>query len=118
MKIQSTLFLLMLFCIQVSAQEFTVSGTVRDASSGETLIGATVAAQNFGAGTLTNEYGFYSISLPARDSVILEFSYVGFQTQRQTVFLTEDMSLNIELGSGVQLEEVVVKANSDRKSVV
>lgn len=112
MKIQSTLFLLMLFCIQVSAQEFTVSGTVRDASSGETLIGATVAAQNFGAGTLTNEYGFYSISLPARDSVILEFSYVGFQTQRQTVFLTEDMSLNIELGSGVQLEEVVVKANS------
>lgn len=113
MKLQSTLFLILLGSAPLFAQQqFTVSGTVFDASSGETLIGATVAAPELGSGTLTNEYGFYSISLPAQDSVTLEFSYVGFQTQRRTLFLTADLSLDIELGSGVQLDEVVVKANS------
>lgn len=113
MKLQSTLFLFLLCNAPLFAQQqFTVSGTVRDADSGETLIGATVAAPGLGSGTLTNEYGFYSIALPARDSVTLEFSYVGFQTRQQKVFLTGDLSLNMELGSGVELEEVVVKANS------
>lgn len=96
----------------LAQEEFTVSGTISDAESGETLIGATVAVPTLAAGTTTNEYGFYSITLPAGDSITIDFSYVGFQNQQKTILLTADTQINIELGTGVQLEEVVVKANS------
>ena len=96
-----------------SAQEtVTVSGRVTDEDSGETLIGATAVAPALGAGTATNEYGFYSIAVPARDSVQLIFSYVGFQPRSFDLFLPGDTTLNVSLSTGVQLEEVVVKANS------
>lgn len=91
---------------------FTVSGKVLDQENGETLIGATVFSNPTGRGVTTNEYGFYSISLPGGDSVRLEFSFVGFQTRYLSLFLTEDVYVDIELGNGVQLEEVTVKANS------
>ncbi|MEM9848317.1 MAG: TonB-dependent receptor [Bacteroidota bacterium] len=98
-------------------EQFTVSGTISEAESGETLIGATVLAEASSQGTTTNEYGFYSISLPARDSIQILFSYVGFQNIVKTLYLTEDLKLNIELGSGIELEEVVVKANSFKEQL-
>ncbi|MEO1714103.1 MAG: TonB-dependent receptor, partial [Bacteroidota bacterium] len=54
----------------------------------------------------------YSITLPAADSVTVEFSYVGFTNELRTITLRSDQQLSIELGSGIKLEEVVVKANS------
>jgi hypothetical protein len=93
-------------------EKYTISGTVRDGQSGETLIGASVAAVGTDIGTITNEYGFYSITLPGADSVTLAFSYVGFQNEQRRLFLRDNTTLDVELGSGVQLEEVVVKANS------
>ena len=108
----SLIFCLLGLIFQAQGQQFTVSGTVFDANNGETLIGATVTAAQTKAGTITNEYGFYSISLPAQDSIILEFSYVGFQSQRQTVYLTKNTRLDVQLSSGVELSEVVVKASS------
>jgi hypothetical protein len=101
---------LLLLVSYAEAQQFTVSGTVYDADNGETLIGASVTAPT-GAGTITNEYGFYSISLPRQDSVVLEFSYVGFQSLRRTVYLTKNTRLDVQLGSGIELEEVVVEAS-------
>ncbi|MEM1327839.1 MAG: TonB-dependent receptor [Bacteroidota bacterium] len=103
-------------CIQLQAQ-FTVSGRVTDASSGETLIGGTVFSPETQQGTTTNEYGFYSITLPATDSVTLIFSYVGFQNTVRQLLLAEDLTLNIELGQGIELEEVVVKANSFKEQL-
>jgi hypothetical protein len=114
MRVQPLFVLLLLFCGSFSfAQErFTVSGTISDGDNGETLIGATVFVPDGAAGTSTNEYGFYSISLPGGDSIRIEFSYVGFQTISKTIFLDKDITLDVELGTGIQLEEVVVKANS------
>ncbi|MBK7872397.1 MAG: TonB-dependent receptor [Saprospiraceae bacterium] len=103
---------LFLLAFTAFSQEYIVSGIVTDADNGETLIGATVAAPALSTGTLTNEYGFYSISLPAQDSILLEFSYVGFQTVQRKIFLNGNLKLNVELGSGIELEEVVVKASS------
>jgi len=104
---------LLLFWGALVAQErVVVSGTIKEAETGETLIGATVAVLEQNQGTATNEYGFYSITLPAKDSVTLVFSYVGFQTVVKKLFLTGNQQLNIELSSGVELEEVIVKANS------
>lgn len=107
-----------LMALSLHAQEtFTISGTISDADNGETLIGASILAVEQGQGTVTNEYGFYSISLPAGDSVKLVFSYVGFQSVVQNLVMNEDKKIDIELGQGVQLEEVVVKANSYQEQV-
>lgn len=99
------------------SETYTVSGNVKDASSGETLIGASVLVPDLQQGSTTNEYGFYSISLPARDSIDLVFSYVGFQNQTKRIYLTDNLQLNIELGEGIALEEVVVKANSFKEQL-
>lgn len=114
MKLRILLFFFFINLIPlVQAQtSYTVSGTVKDGENGETLIGATVYAAAFDKGANTNEYGFYSLTLPGGDSVTLQYSYVGFQPLNQTIFLNENKTLNIELGTGVQLAEVVVKANS------
>lgn len=102
----------------VYAQEqFTLSGTVSDGESGETLIGATITAPDLNIGTTTNEYGFYALELPAGDSISVEFSYVGFQPLQRWVSLQSDRLLNVELREGVQLEEVVVKADGFREQL-
>ncbi len=99
------------------AQEVTVSGTVSEQATGETLIGATVMESESGAGTVTNEYGFYALRLAPGDSITLVFSYVGFENIRRTVFLKEDVRLDVELGEGVELQEVEVTANSYREQL-
>ncbi|MFN8303820.1 MAG: TonB-dependent receptor [Saprospiraceae bacterium] len=92
----------------------TVSGVLKDALNGETLIGATVEAIGLGKGNVSNEYGFYSITLPAgKDSVTLKFSYIGYQTvftkiKPQAGPTRLDISLEPE---GSILNEVVIKAN-------
>ncbi|HNM24279.1 MAG TPA: TonB-dependent receptor, partial [Saprospiraceae bacterium] len=92
----------------------TVSGVLKDALNGETLIGATVEAVGLGKGNVSNEYGFYSITLPAgKDSVTLKFSYIGYQTvftkiKPQAGPTRLDISLEPE---GSILNEVVIKAN-------
>jgi hypothetical protein len=104
---------ILLFAAVLFGQEkFTLSGTITDAENGETLIGASVFVPATGTGTTTNEYGFYSLQLPGDDSIKVVFSYVGFQNQTKTILLKADLAINIELGTGVQLEEVIIKANS------
>lgn len=74
---------------------FTVSGYVKDAASGETLIGANVYARETMTGTTTNTYGYYVLNLPpGRYTVTV--SYVGYEETMQVVELSKDMKLNIE----------------------
>lgn len=94
------------------AQQITISGTLSEQETGETLIGATVGIPALGLGTTTNEYGFYSISIPVDDSVSIYYSYIGFQTVVKTFLAKAGEIINVELGSGVELQEVIVKANS------
>jgi len=68
------------FCVSsLMAQNYTISGYVRDASSNEELIGASVVIKGKQMGVITNKYGFYSITL-AKGNVELEISYLGFKT--------------------------------------
>ncbi len=100
------------------SQTSTISGNVKDEESGETLIGASVFAPALGSGATTNEYGFYSLTLPSgNDSILLEYSYVGFQTRSLKILPKKDQSLNVRLGTGIQLQEVVVKANSYEEQI-
>ena len=100
------LFLLPLWAV---AQSFTVSGTVVDSRSGETLIGATVVDSRSGRGAVTNPYGHFSLTLK-KDSVDLKVQYVGYEPQFFRFRLTQNRTLHVKLQPSVQLDEVVIQA--------
>ena len=87
---------------------FTISGTVKDTLTGETLIGATVRITGpVKKGATTNTYGFYSLTVP-RGQDTLSFSYVGYKTIIIKLLVTKNTTLNIDLGASNALNEVVV----------
>jgi hypothetical protein len=115
MKHISIFILLLCSTLAAAQKDFTLSGSIKDQDSGETLVGASIAAPGLGIGTTSNEYGFFSLSLPSGDSVEIIVSYVGFQSQVQKFYLLSDQVFNFKLTTGVQLGEVLVKANSYRE---
>ncbi|MBO3697483.1 TonB-dependent receptor [Roseivirga sp. E12] len=108
----------LLFFNTVWAQDkFTLNGYVRDAKSGEELIGVTILIEESGGGVNTNPYGFYSLTLPEGEYNI-QFRYVGFKTKVEKVVLNKDLSLNINLEEEtVELSEVVVTAERQDANV-
>ena len=94
MKSLLTLILLFISTLGI-AQNYTIKGRVTDAANGEDLIGAVVAVEGNG-GALTNEYGFYSITLPA-GSYKLKVTYLGYGDREFSVQLKGNKTLNIEL---------------------
>ncbi len=99
------------------SQNHTVSGYVKDALSGETLIGVNVYNKaNNQQGTSTNTYGFYSLTLP-KGKFILKISYVGYRDKEIEMDLSEDKSLNVTITEGVALQEVVITAEEKDKNV-
>jgi hypothetical protein len=105
------LFFIIIFFIHLEAlsQKFTINGYVKDATSGETLIGASISATESGKGVTTNAYGFYSLTL---EQGFYEFvvSYVGYETQVQRINLNANQTLNFQMApeKSNQTEEVVV----------
>ena len=92
-----------------SQNNFSISGTIKDKSSGETLFGATVFILDSSIGTTTNEYGFYSITAPEGNYTIV-VSYMGFDDVIKEIELNSDQNLNIEVTeSSTQLNEIVLK---------
>ncbi|MBK7173054.1 MAG: TonB-dependent receptor [Bacteroidales bacterium] len=99
------------------SKKFTISGHVKDASTGEYLIGATIFVSELSAGVITNSYGFYSISLPS-GSYQLRFSYIGYSTFFRKVNLAENMVLDIAMESGQsELGEVEIKGTRTDENV-
>ncbi|KAA3439703.1 TonB-dependent receptor [Rufibacter hautae] len=78
------------------AQKHTISGYVRDAQTGENLIGVAILNSVTGQGTATNAYGFYSLTLP-KDSVKLVLSYVGYERKTFSAYLDKDVQQNLLL---------------------
>ncbi len=95
-------------------QRFTVSGYVKDQQNGESLIGISVSKAGTSLGTVTNEYGFYSLTLPAGQHEI-QFSYIGYTAIKKTVNLTSNQHLDIKLEkSSSQLSEIVVSGKQEK----
>jgi|JI6StandDraft_1071083.scaffolds.fasta_scaffold11367_4 outer membrane receptor for ferrienterochelin and colicin len=105
--------LILMIVLSVSAQKetkYTISGYIKDGSNGESLMSSIVYVNEISKGTTTNEYGFYSLQLPAGNYTI-KISYVGYATQLLPVTLDKDTKLNVEMGpSSVLSKEVVVTA--------
>lgn len=100
------------------AQTFTISGYITDKKTGESLIGAiTLVKNNAGIGRSSNDYGFYSLSLPKGNYEII-FSYIGHQKQSLNVVLTGNTSLNVAMEDITNsLQEVVVTGTLDNENV-
>lgn len=93
-------------------EKYTLSGIIRDASNGDNLIGAAIYIPELKTGAVCNNYGFYSITLPA-GTYIIQFSFVGYTPVEKEVALTANLKLNIDLSPGItSVGEVVVKGTT------
>lgn len=103
--------------VEESLLRYSISGHVKDAASGEELIGAAVIIDDLGKGTVSNVYGFYSLSLKP-GLYQLTYSYIGYKVQTRTVNLDEDVVINIELREDItELEEVTIMAEGPRAHI-
>ncbi|MCB0402388.1 MAG: carboxypeptidase-like regulatory domain-containing protein [Flavobacteriales bacterium] len=100
-----------------SQEKHTISGVLKDAADGEALIGATIYVDEIKSGTVSNIYGFYSLTLP-EGKYTFTISYIGYTSVIKTIDVTEDMKLNLELeNSSVAIETFEVTAEKEQKNV-
>ncbi len=109
--------LCMLFTAVLSAQDnYTVSGIVKEASNGETAFGASVFLKGTSIGSVSNEYGFYSITAP-KGTYALVVSYMGFEETSQEIVLDKDQKIDFEIKElSTQLEEIVIVAEETERA--
>ncbi|TDD98599.1 TonB-dependent receptor [Flavobacterium cellulosilyticum] len=94
-----------------SSEKFTISGTIFDTKSNETLIGVNVTIPELKTGIPTNEYGFYSLTLP-KGNYKIQITYLGYQTTEETINLYQNTKKNFNLnGNETLLQEVVITTN-------
>lgn len=107
MRLFYTLSFLLIYHVGFG-QRFTINGYVKDSGNGEELIGVTVLVVGTTTGTVTNSYGFYSITLPP-GKYDLQYSYVGYRPQTKSFDLTANSEQNIEMVSeAVEIDEIVI----------
>lgn len=115
-KIFSLLFLFVVAGI-FAQQRFTLSGTISDQNTNETLIGVTLIIPELGSGTTTNEYGFFSLSVP-QGTYSVEISYLGYETIAEELVFDQDIRKNFSLTESTQqLDEVVIKEQTLRSEI-
>ena len=118
MKKNLVFFFLLILSLPVVAQKkYTLSGYIKDAATGETLIGATITEKGNAKGISSNQYGFYSLTL-AEGSYAFIASSVGYQPLPFNLELLKDTVVNISLNSGMALSEEVIVTSRKRESNV
>ena len=98
-------------------EKFTLSGTVSEAETGETLINVNVLIPELQTGAITNEYGFYSITIP-QGTYEVTFSSIGFAPTTKTIALSGNISENISLQPDTQqLDEVIITSDIEELNI-
>ena len=96
---------------------YTISGYLYDEKNGETLIAGNVYNKDsLEQGTYTNDYGFYSLTLPEGE-YILSYSYLGFQEQIKKVDLRQNIRLNVNLSKGILIDELTITAIKEDEDI-
>lgn len=98
-------------------RQYTISGFVRDSASYESLLGASVLVKSSRGGTMSNNYGFYSLILPP-GKVRLRASYVGFKAMEIEIDLQRDTMIDFPLRSLASLGEVVIRGTRPRYEIL
>lgn len=116
-KISLLLILIFTTFASFSQEKFTLSGTIKDSKNNESLIGVNVYISALKIGTTTNEYGFYSLTVPSGEHEI-EISYLGYQTIHKTIILDQNTKNNFSISeSGQELQEVIIKDNKGKINI-
>ncbi|MFD2552107.1 carboxypeptidase-like regulatory domain-containing protein [Bizionia sediminis] len=101
----------------LSQDKVTLKGIISDSESSETLIGVNILFPELKSGATTNEYGFYSITLP-KGTYAIVISYLGYTQISDTINLTTDTTKNFLLSESVQsLNEVVITENVEKLNI-
>ena len=115
-KILTALFIF-LFSYLHAQEKNTLNGIVRDAANNETLFGVNIIFPDLGTGTVTNQYGFYSLKIPAGKHQIF-VSYLGYQTLSQEIQIEKSESLDFNLNESSEfLEEVVITEDFEKLNI-
>lgn len=102
---------------QDSAGKATISGFVKDSTSGEALIGATVYVKEINNGVVANTYGFFSITLPKGEYTVF-VNFIGYKEKQLKINLTSNQTVNMEMRPiVVESKEVTVVAERKDKNV-
>ena len=110
-KIITLLFLIFYAATSSAQDKFTLSGTIMDANTNETLIGVNVVIPQLKVGVTTNEYGFYSITLPQGINIV-QISSLGYNIMEESIDLNQNSKKNFILYSNeTALKEVIVNSN-------
>ena len=112
-KIPLSLLFTFFVSLMLAQDKFTVSGSVKDIKTGEELIGASIRLKEKpSVGTVTNEYGFFSLTLD-KGSYTLLIDFIGYTQVERVLVLDKNQKLDISIGEmAKQLDEVVVSAQS------
>jgi hypothetical protein len=112
------ILIILITSLQSFAQEkFTLSGIIDDKVNNETLIGVNIIIPELQTGATTNEYGFFSITLP-EGTYKAQISYLGYTTVEQTVVLDKNQTLNYSLEESTEtLDDVVITKNVEKISL-
>jgi hypothetical protein len=96
------------------SQKATLSGTISEKSTGETMLNVNVIFPEIPTGTITNEYGFYSITVPA-GTYTVQFTSIGYATIERKINLTENTKLDISLlEQGEELDAIIIEADVEK----
>ncbi len=98
-------------------RDFTLSGYVEDATSGERLIAAAIYCPELGIGTITNEYGFYSLTLP-ESATAITVSYLGYREETKALHLTQNQFTTYSLTPSLTLAEIIVTPENATNELV
>lgn len=113
-KIITFLVVLLSTLSSFGQEKFTLSGTIIDANSNETLIGVNVVIPELKTGVTTNEYGFYSITIP-KGNYTIQISYLGYLTISESISLNQNIKNNFNLFSNeTALQEVIITDNKTK----
>ena len=100
-----------------SQNQFTLSGSIYESEGQETLIGANIIFPKLSTGATTNEYGFYSITLP-EGSYDVKVSYLGYSSISKTIILNKNLTQNFSLEANSDtLDEILLKTDAERVNI-
>lgn len=122
MKINASMFILFLSTAilasihaQPTSGKYTLNGYISEKESKELLIGASVHIVGTSLGSITNNYGFYALTLP-EGTYTVTVSYIGFVPETHTIRLNSNTQLNVELSRQNELEEVIVSSEQTKRA--
>ena len=108
------LLIILLPVLLFSQKKHTISGYVKEKGTGELLIGVNIYIKGTQTGTVSNNYGFYSLTLP-EGKVNLTYSFIGFQPVIKNIDLRHDTMITVYLNNAVELQGVEIVADKSER---